>query len=332
MINLPALARAFDSRELSMFHLGVLLRDKIPLPQALRQIAISAENKRIKTAAARAAELLASGHSPEEVFAGSETIVFPAQCRYILATPLSEELKGQLLSGWNREKSAAFALTQHLLFPFQTLVIGSMAMVALITFVLPQFREILLGLNIHEPGIAGQVINFASSADAMLLAMFFPIFMAMLLAAAFYAGKSIFHVFVHYEELSLFRMLNAVSAEHRMRVLEVMAVSHNFPKLAVKLKAFARAVNSGEDIVPASSKVGLDSFVSWFIQLAADEEHGSILLTQGSELLETRVNSGLERAGRLLEIFSVLVQGVTFGLITYSVFRVMVTIMLGAIE
>ncbi len=332
MVNFPALARAFDSRELSMFHLGVLLRDNVSLPHALKEISIAAENRYIKVAASRAADLLAAGNLPAEVFAGSEVRAFPAQCRYILASPLPDNLKGQLLSGWNREQSAGFAVTQHLFYPAQTLIIGSLVMISLVTFVLPQFQEILMGLRIKTLGLSQWVIDSASSADGFALAMLFPIIIVLLLTAVFYIGKVIFGAFNHFEELSLFRMLNAVSLEHRIRVLEVMAVPHNFPRLAPKLKSFASAVKNGAEIVPACRQAGLDSLTSWFIQLSATEEHGSVILEQGALLLESRVNSGLERAGRLLEIFSVLMQGVTFGIVTYSVFQVMVTIMLGAIE
>lgn len=329
--NFDALMRSLDSRDLPVFNLGILLRDGIPLVQALRQVAVNSQNRSIKNSAARAAELLAAGNACAEVFAGSETRGFPAHARFILASPLEDPLKGHLLSSWQPRYPSAFSFTMHLYYPAQSIAIGFLSMLSLVMFVLPQFREIMLGTGLPLNGISGWIIDTFCRSEALLLIFFAPFCIGAILAMVFYIGKFLFGAYDSYDQLNLFRMLSQIPSAQRFRVLEVMAAPHNFPQLARPLKAFARAVNSGESIVPAAEKSGLDGLTSWFLQLSAIDAGSSLILEQGATLLETRVNCGLERAGRLLEIASVLLQGVLFGGVIFAVFQTMINIMLGAI-
>lgn len=329
--NLDALIQTLDTRDLPVFNLGILLRDGTSLIQALRQVAINSQHRKIKTSAARAAELLAAGNSCAEVFAGSETRGFPPHARFILASPLEDQLKGHLLSSWQQRYPSAFAFSQHLYYPAQSIAMGFLCVLSLVTFVLPQFREIMLGTGLPLDGISGWIIDTFCGSEGFLMLFFAPVGIAAILAMVFYAGKFLFGAYNAYDQLNLFRMLSQIPPAQRFRVLEIMAAPHNFPRLAKPLKAFAKAVNSGESIVPAAEKSGLDGLTSWFLQLSSIDAGSSLILEQGAILLETRVNCGLERAGRLLEVSSVLLQGVLFGAIVFTVFQTMINIMLGAI-
>lgn len=330
-VNFPALARAFDKRTPLMFHLGVLLREKMPLPQALRQLALSADSRAIKTAAASAAERLSAGHPAAEVFAGRDMNAFPAHCRYILASPLPEETRGRLLCGWQNDGSLTFSFVQHLYYPLQILLIGLMTVLSLAMFVLPQFREILGGSGLKMTGIEKWVFDLFFSHDILEMLFAAPLVFIIAMTLIYYIARITFGTRSSLDELSLFRLLKAVPADQRFKVLEAMAAKHNFPTLHAKLKNFARAVNGGQTIVSASQEAGLSGTTAWFVQIAAATEENSPILEQGAEMLETRVSCAMQRAGSLLEIFAVLSQGLMFGLIVYTVFKAMITIMLGAI-
>ncbi len=329
--NFQALARAFDKKELGMFHLGMLLREQLPMNQALIRAAAVTEHRGLKASLARTAQLLSDGNSESEVFSAREAREIPAHYRYILASPIPDNLKGRLLSDWKRPLSSAGTLVQYLYFPVQTMAFAMMTCMVLIMFVLPQFREIMLGLRIKTIGVSDWVIEGASSSESLLFIVLLPIGGLALISLVFFLARIVFRVSQNCETLSLLSMLAAVPAEHRMRVLEIMAVKHNFPRLSGKLRAFARAVTEGEQIVPAAESVGLDSFTTWFVQLAAVSESGDEILLQGAALVETRLNGSLERSGRLIEVVSALAQGLVFGVIVYSVFKTMVVIMLAAI-
>ncbi len=331
-VNLPAVARVFDKSMPLMFHLGVLLREKMPLPQALRQMAMTADSRSIKTAAASAAEKLSAGHSASEVFAGRDMKAFPAHCRYILAAPLSEETRGRLLCGWQNDSSRAFSFIQYLGYPIQVFLIGLFMVLSLAMFVLPQFREIFAGSGLKMTGLERWVFDLFFAHDILDMLFAAPLLFIVAMMAVFYIARIIFGTRSSFDELSLFRLLSEVPADQRFKVLEVMAVKHNFPALHAKLKSFARAVNGGQAIVDASRESGLNGTIAWFVQLAAaEEEDNTSILEQGALMLETRVNCAMQRAGSLIEIFAVLSQGLMFGLIVYTVFQAMITIMLGAI-
>jgi len=327
-----AFAITFEQREVSMLHLGLLLCDAMPLPQALRQIAITAEDRKVKVAAARAAELMAAGNSASDVFARSEMKAFSPRARYILASPLTEDLKGRLLSGWRFNKTSAFAVLEHLYYPAQILVFGMLVVFFLAMFVLPQFREIMMGSGIEPQGVQSWVFKVFFEHDILAILFAAPAVFVVLMAVVFFVSKTFFGAYKSFDELNLLRLLKAVPAADRFKVLEVMAAPHNFPRLGVKLKAFARAINNGEEIIPACREAGLDSAMAWFVQLSAGHDENSLILEQGAQMLESQVNCALERSGRMLEIFSVLMLGLGFGLITYTVFQSMITIMMGAIS
>lgn len=318
-------------KRLSMSHLGMLLRSKTPLPQALRQIALSSESRQIKIAAAKAADLLASGHDCAEVFSGSQVNVFPPHSRYILAAPLSDDLKGLLLSDWQRRSNDEFNIKQYLYQPLQSIAIGMLTLISLFMFVLPQFREIMLGLEIRTTGLAQWVIEFASGSDGFAVAVFMPLILVFLLIVVFYVGKSFFMAHETLDEMNFFRMIEKIPVEHRYKVIEIMSASHNFPRLSAKFKKFASAVNNGSEIAPACAIAGLDDFFCWFMQLSMIDEGNSEILAQGATLLESRLTCSIEKTGRLVEIFSVLIQGLLFGIVVYAIFQAMMSIMLGGI-
>ena len=324
-------ARTFEHRDVAMLHLGLLLCNAMPLPQALRQIAVTAEDRKVKVAAARAAELMAAGNPAAEVFARSEMKAFTPQARYILASPLAEDLKGRLLSGWRFNKTSAFAVLQHLYYPAQILLFGMLVVFSLAMFVLPQFREIMMGSGLKPQGVQSWVFKVFFEYDILAILFTTPVVFIFLLAAVFFVSKTFFGAYKSFDELNLLRLLKAVPAADRFKVLETMAAPHNFPRLGGQLKTFARAVNNGEQIVPACREAGLDGMMAWFIQLSAGHDENSVILEQGAQLLESRVSCAIERSSRLLEIFSVLLLGLGFGLITWTIFQTMITIMMGAI-
>ena len=93
--NLDALIQTLDTRDLPVFNLGILLRDGTSLIQALRQVAMNSQNRKIKTSAAGLPNCL-----PPEIrvrrFLPVQRPGFPPHARFILASPLEDQLKGHL--------------------------------------------------------------------------------------------------------------------------------------------------------------------------------------------------------------------------------------------
>lgn len=320
--------------EENLFHLGLLLNSGITLSEALKELSDYSGNARIRLASLRAAGMLASGRAPEEVFAGNEMRVFTGFARYILAAPVSDKLKGQLLANWKRKSNRYIEIGKSLFYCVQSLLIGLFTCMTLFMFVLPQFKEIMYGLKVvYDPekfNFALWFINFFGASDMSVLALAGMLIIA-IVGLMIIVGSKFFKTAELIEEVNLFNLLVAVDYNHRLTALEVMAVSHNFPKSFNRLKTFATSLRQEGDVSIACQKASLNKFLCWFLQLAFTDNSDDRIITQGALLLETRYLCGIEKVTRLAEIFSVLGQGLVFGLIATVVFQLMNQILLGAI-
>jgi hypothetical protein len=246
----------------NLFHLGTLLANGVPLPQALKEIAVVSDNSRLKSAAVRAAGQLASGLTCREVFAGNDTRVFTAFARYILATPLPDEIKGRLLADWNPVKGFSFLISRELFYAVQSLGIGLFCSLALIVFVFPQFREILYGFDLMAAGNGSSLIellNYISESGTGLITVVGLVFLAAVIAASFVVIR-VSKTGETMDELNLFRLLKSVKQQDRLLVIDLMAVPHNFPRLHQSLKKFTVELKNSGDISSSCRMAGISSF------------------------------------------------------------------------
>lgn len=319
----------------NIFHLGMLLGENRSLPVALRELAAFSGNSRLKAAAASAAERLAAGQNCEEVFASGDMGAFGNFARYILAAPMPDKTKGRLLSSWKRRSGSFVEVSGQLVYCFQSLAIGLLSCVSLIFFVLPQFSEIMRGLRIKvAPGAMSLHLWLLElvSGDSLVVVFFLGLLVTGAIGIAVFIARRLFKVREIIDEMNLFNLLMVVEPEERCAVMELMAVSSNFPKLHRKFKSFATSLRQGEDLPGACQKAGLGTLTSWFLQMAMTSEVGADTLSQGVTLLETTYEMSMVRTTRVAEIVSVGGQGLVFGLFAYVVFQSMITIMLGAMS
>jgi len=320
--------------EENLFHLGLLLNSGLSLTDSLKGLSEYSGNSRIKFASLRAAGSLASGKSAEEVFAANEMRVFTGFARYILAAPVSDRLKGQLLASWKRKRNSYVEISKSLFYCVQSLIIGLLSCMALFIFVLPQFKEIMYGLNIvYDPenfNFAMWFVSYFAGSDSSIIALAGVLVMAVV-GFTVLIGHKLFKTGELIEEVNLFNLLIAVNFQDRLKALEVMAVSHNFPASYNRLTVFVSSLRHEGDISLACKKASLSQFLSWFLQLAFTDNSDDRIIAQGALLLETRYQCGIEKTTRLAEMFSVLGQGLVFGLIAAVIFQLMNQILLGAI-
>lgn len=319
----------------NIFHLGMLLSEQRSLPVALRELAAFSGNRRVKAAAASAAERLAAGQNCEEVFASGEMGAFGGFARYILAAPMADKTKGRILSSWKRRSGSFVEVSGQLVYCFQSLAIGLLSCISLIFFVLPQFSEIMRGLKLKvAPGVMSLhlwLLEFVSG-DSLGVVFVLGLLVVGAMGIAILLARRFFKVREIIDEVNLFNLLRVVEPAERCGVIELMAVSSNFPKLHKKLRIFAASLRQGEDLPGACQKAGLGSLTSWFLQMAMINDADETTLAQGAALLETTYEMSMIRTTRVAEIVSVGGQGLVFGLFAYVVFQSMITIMLGAMS
>lgn len=336
MVRSPEILNRIKARGINenLFHLGMLLDSGISLPEALKDLSDFTGNSRLKNASLRAASMLAAGNPPSDVFSVDQMRVFTGFARFILASPLSDLIKGRLLAYWKRKGKSYGEISKSLFYCIQSLLIGLMTCMTLFIFVLPQFREIMYGLKLspepHSFNFSYWFIELLGSSDMSGLVVTGLLFSAGI-AFMVFAGQKIFKTSEIVEEVNLFYLLNAVDFHDRLKTLEIMAVSHNFPRSFNRLKTFAVTLREEGDVNQACKKAGLDQFLSWFLSLAFTEGSDTRIIAQGALLLETRYQCSIEKTTRIAEIFSVAGQGIIFGLVAIVVFQLMNQILLGVI-
>lgn len=316
----------------AIFQLGLLLRAGLPMPEAMRNLATSSSEKKIKVAAARSAELLAMGNEHAEVFADPQMTVFSGRVRYILAAPVSDKLKGALLCDWHITMNRWAETMKAMIYPLQSMAIGFFSCLSLFVFVLPQFREICSGLRIELPPFSAWLLGLTVGTEGSLILV---LSAAAILSAGLLLGIYLIRVFYGAsairDELNFLRMLAAVPANERIRVAVIMSVPLHFPTMHHRFSKFANDFAGGSDINSAATNAGLDLFICWFLNLGLSENADPETLSQGASLLEARFDGSCARAISIIEVCSVLLQGLVFGGVAYAVFQLMSVIMLGSI-
>lgn len=314
----------------SMLHLGILLRQGKTLAEATQQVSRTARSRRIKTAAALAARRLASGESSEQVFSGRDMSAFPSRVRYILAAPIADRTRGQLIAEWNLLEKSEFSLETALYYPIVTLMVGMMTALALYMFVIPQMREIFLGLQLELTPFVALVMDLSQIANSWIsMLVVFAVF-GIALQLVIFASRRLTGFSKRIDEVNLLRMLAVLPVAERVRIAEMMAVKHNFPVMHDRLRSMFRAVAAGVEVEKACQKAGISDLLAWFIALALHESSSdSTLLDNASNYLYSGITAAASRTATMIEVVSTLFLASLFGGIVYAVFQMLMIITQG---
>jgi type II secretory pathway component PulF len=314
----------------AMFTIGMFLERGRSLINALESVAVSARSYRLRDAAYKAADLLKQGIPPEQVFRSKDFFVFPAQIRYILACPLPEELKGKVIVGWYRRKFSLAVDYNAFFYPVMTLAIGILSSIALILFVIPQFREILYGLRIEPTPL----LKFFFGADrfsfdlglVMLMVAFASVLIIMVAVFRwFFRMRSIG------DYINFLNIMASVPSQERLRVIPAICSRVIFASEFQKIRLFSTSIEQGKSIEEAVEHAGFPGFLRWFIGMCFFSENSTEMLNDGSFLLTTLFNSRSKLLMHMIEIMITISFGIFFGTIIYAIFSGMILILQSSI-
>lgn len=309
----------------AIFMLGTMLENGRSLIEALEAMAFSSRNFRLRDAAFKAADMLKQGNSPETVFRNNEFFVFPPYVRYILACPLDDSIKGRILSSWNREGASHSTDLQSFYYPLQTLVVGMLSSMAIFLFVLPQFKEIMHGLQVQPD----PVLKFFFSLDlnftlvglsAVGLIAILTIFIKWLIGMKKYG-----------DYVNLLSVLSAVPLEDRSKVLSVLGSRVLFPSQYRSIKTFSGLLESGKTVNDSCELARFPVVLRWFLVMGFESENSTEMLKDGSFLLANAYQGKRKISVNIIEIFCILLMGICFGTLIYAVFSGITQLMQGAI-
>ncbi|KAF1083581.1 MAG: hypothetical protein GQF41_0359 [Candidatus Rifleibacterium amylolyticum] len=327
-----SLRRLLANNSESFMELGLLMRKGIPMAEALHRVSRSARSHRLKNAANLASIRLNSGESSDKVFAASDMAVFPPAVRYILAAPMQDQIRGMLIADLQQRPAGDFNFEATLFYPVMSMGVGMLTLLSLYMFVLPQMREIFLGLRIKSSPFIAMVFDLCGEGSLLFIIFFVSIF-AGFLYLAFVLARRMTDFSRKRDEMNLLRMLAAVPAERRLTVTDLMAVKHNFPSQHANFRQLARGIADGMDVAAASRAAGISDGLAWFFALAVhDCGTESRLLMQAYEYYHASIKNSNEKTVTMIEVTSTLLLSTTFGAFAYALVEMMNAICIGTIQ
>jgi hypothetical protein len=310
------------------FAIGEMLRSGKPMADVLKIIEKNTVNSRIKNACKHASSQLSQGRKPEEIFRSREFMIFRPSVRYVLSCPLNDRLKGIIICCVETTKFDHPINIGSLFFLLATIFIGAFVFIAKIMFVFPQFKEIMLGLNIEPP----TVLKFFFSIDGSNFSL------AMLAVLLFFFG---FGVIIYYllknlaglknysEQARLLDLLASIPPDKRIETIRVLSSKTLFNKLSSNLRSFSTALDSGLSIVEACEEAKFSVLMQWFLCLGLESNESNESLKSGSLLMNSVYSGRLKMIITFIESVGTIFIGLAVGITIYAVFAGMNNLLLG---
>lgn len=312
----------FNKKTEIMFTLAKLLEGGKPMVEALESVAYSCRDARFRDAATQIADRLKNGNPPEEAFASQTLFAFPAYSRYILSCPVTDVLKGRMLSGWLSGQIIFSIPPANIFYPVQTLGVGMITALSTLMFVLPQFSDIMQGMRIEPTPFLKILFMFEIS-------LLNPLFLALVALSAgtlFVLMTVVKRVMLLREipdQIVLLSILEAVEVKDRAKALAILGNKTLLPYENSRVKAVAQSLMAGKNIAEACADAQMPVRLSWFLALGMESENSSEMLAQGKEFFKTLFNTRMELLVSFMEVGVVLILGTVFGSMIYGVFEMM---------
>jgi type II secretory pathway component PulF len=212
-----------------------------------------------------------------------------------------------------------------------TLMVGTMSSIALMFFVLPQFKEIILATGLEMPFL----LSFFVGIDMFSFNLYFVIFFFAVLGMGlmlFYGLKTLFATSNYAEQAKFLSFLAAVDKEERIKVITLANSRVLFPVLCNQLRSFSQALNSGENISQACESAGFSLPLCWFVTAGLESDNSTEMLDNGCQLIGSKYFSRFSMILNLVEVLVTVVLGLMLGTMIYTVFSAMMLVLEAGIK
>lgn len=312
--------------------IGLKLSSGMDLSTTLKTVALEAGDKREEKSLISASERIKKGESPSEVFK-DKAIRLYARHRYVLALPIDDLQKGNILKGWliNKKRRERHALSYKTI--GASFEILAFVIIALMVFVLPMFHEIVYGMNINSDsavlrGLENSLL-FLHRSKLFLLA---PVVFGGLVGIAVFFGKFIFSSDRADEEADIISMIAASDYEHQWQNLEMVSNKICFPKSYKKLKKLVDSLNNGIEPEECIANAQLSPMLTWFLQLSIHNREDRSFLEEGSEFMKQHADYMNNQMVRYYEILLTIVESLILFVFLYYIFGMMELIKTGILS
>ncbi len=328
-------AAAFESeRRESLAMVGLALAGGEPLPKALAMAAEKASWPAGRGAFAFLREGIAQGRSLRDLLTQPGCTALPGPVRAVLGADLDDREKGAVLVARatvqdtnHREiaKEFSYVLVQ--------LAIAGQVLIALVMFVLPQFKEIFLGMKMELPWATTILLEVSD----FLVGWWFPIVSLFVLLPGLVGliGMPWFPYLWRgpqrlREMATVLRLLPEVAPHRVPHVLSVIGHPLLLPLTGDAFRAYGEALQRQEPPQAALARMGADPLVACLLHLGQSEGRSPQVVREGVGLLETRLRAGRRRFLMAAENLLMLGIGLGVAVVCIGVMLPMVSI-LGAL-
>jgi type II secretory pathway component PulF len=319
---------SFNSKEELVLGLGFILKCGTEMVSALKLAAESSEIRSVKIALLKAAKLIQEGNEPINVFKEGFMSPIPPYARFILGAPIDSKTKGEVLFHWHRFQFTQFKNFIELGLVLQEAAIGSLTLLSLFIFVVPQFEEIFMGLGIEGGFFFSILILLSHNMFGFLFLLIMGIFVIGV------AGKSLLGKFLGIQSeidyLNFLSLLKVLEKEKIGMIVRILSNKTIFPKEWEKFKHFSESLISGQSVDVALEESKIDTFFAWFIKLGLISDIGKSSIEDSAVLLEARIVTRFEMLSSLTGVFVTLFLGCAFGMVVIGVFSGILSAMNGA--
>ncbi|RCK80496.1 MAG: General secretion pathway protein F [Candidatus Ozemobacter sibiricus] len=309
-------APAFDhERRETLALVGCALASGTPLPKALAVAAQQASWPAGRAAFAFLREGLAQGQPLRDLLTQAGCQCLPASFRAVLGADLADREKGAVLVAQAAvQEGNTSQLAKDLVYVVVQIAIAGQVLIAMAMFVLPQFKEIFLGMQLELPWTT-QVLLEVSDA----LFVWSPLLVPGLLMVAGLISLSRKPWFPYLwrgpqrlREMAIILRLLPEVAPHRVPyILSVIGHPLLLPLTGHAFRAYGEALARQESPRAALAPLGADPLVACLLHLGHSEGRSPQVLREGVRLLETRLR--FERQRFLLAVENLLLLGIGLG-------------------
>ncbi len=314
------------------FRLGVMLYGDTGMQAAFKILARTAEQRLFASSLDRVAVKLEQGETLTKGRLIGLLPFFSNRTIDILLSDLKNKTKGKLLTSWNWVDHRVFSIKKGIIISIFSFGIGGFTLLMQLAFVLPQFSEILYGLNVNSP-LGNIYIDFEQLSYYLpVLLILFPIFM--IVFSGYFAGflEKLVGGRRLCDRINLYRMLSVIPSEERLNAISSLGASKDvFFDEGAAYKRFADVVLSGNEYDVATGITKLGAHFSWLLSPQETPDSGSGLLESLADMHYAKLVTIRTRVDKAFESFLLLVNGLILGSAVWFVFSSLMAILEGVI-
>ena len=299
----------------------------VSLPDALVKASYEIENVGQKKAFCRAAKYIENGENISDALYNNK-VYLNGRDRYVLSLDIPDELKGKIIKSWSESKYHGENIISYL---FIILITGifCIASFPIFPFVIPQFYEILLGMDVPVNNDSLLHFGYELSYSRLFLIpgaiLFIFVFLIIFLYCLLNKTKKI------QEEADILSFLSTLDESNRLPMMELIVNDICFPLSYRKLLKFVNALKLGQNLNDSLSDSGLSQYSIWLLNLNFYSNDGKVL-KEGSIILNERIMLNSISSLKFLEVLIVIVQSLFFLLLAYLIFGSLSQVLLGSIS